>query len=75
MGHPTVVHEAEDGAANREEKIEIRQFSPHHQRDGRRRTVTLLEARLGQQRPGKAMGEIIGHNALSIPPTYSDGNP
>ena len=69
MGHPTVVHEAEDRAAEREEKIQIWQFGPHHQRDGCRRTVPLLQARLGQQRPGKAMGEIICHNSLSILPT------
>ena len=67
MGHPTVVHEAEDGAAEGEEKIQIRQFGPHHQRDGRRRTVTLLEACLGQQRSGKAMGKIIRHHSLSVP--------
>jgi hypothetical protein len=69
MGHPPVVHEAEDRATERKEKIQIWQFGPHHQRDGRRRPVSLLEARLGQQRPGKAMGEIIGHNFLSISPT------
>ena len=74
MGHSPVVHEAENGAAEREEKIQIQQFGPHHQRDGRRRTVPLLEARLGQQGPGKAMGEIICHTSLSIPPTYSDDN-
>jgi hypothetical protein len=68
MGHPPVVHEAEDGAAEREEKIQIRQFGPHYQRHRRRRTVSLLEARLGQQRPSQAMGEIIRHNALSVPP-------
>ncbi len=67
MGHPTVVHEAEDRAAEREEKIQIRQFGPHHQRDGRRRTVPLLEACLGQQSAGKAMGEIIRHRSLSVP--------
>jgi hypothetical protein len=70
MGHPAVVHEAEDGAAEREEKIQIRQFGPHHQRDGRRGTVPLLEAGLGQQRSGKAMGEIIRHPFLSVPHTW-----
>jgi hypothetical protein len=69
MGHPPVVHEAEDGAAEPEEKIQIRQFGPHDQRHRRRRTVPLLEAHLGQQRPGQAMGEIIRHNAQPVPPT------
>jgi hypothetical protein len=47
MGHPPVVHKAEDGTAERKERIEIRQFGPHDQRDGRRRSVALLQARLG----------------------------
>jgi hypothetical protein len=48
MGHPPVVYKAEDGTAEREEKIEIRQFGPYYQCDGRRRPITLPEARLGQ---------------------------
>ena len=66
MGHPPVVHEAEDGTAERKERIEIRQFSPYDQRDGRRPPIALLQARLGQQRSGKTMGQIIGHTSLSI---------
>ena len=68
MGHTSVMHEAEDGTAERKERIEIRQFGPHDQCDGRRRPVALLQARLGEQRSGKAMGQIIGHTSLSIPP-------
>jgi hypothetical protein len=75
MGHAPVVHEAEDGAAEREETIQIRQFGSNHQRDGRRRPVPLLEARLGQQRPGQAMGQIIGHPSLSLLPTSCEGKP
>jgi hypothetical protein len=69
MGHPAMVHKAQDGTAERKERIQIRQFGPHHQRDGRRRPVALLQARLGEQRSGKAMGQIIGHHSLSILPT------
>jgi hypothetical protein len=64
MGHPPVMHEAVDGAAKPEEEIQIRQFGPYHQRDGRCRTVPLLQASLGQQSSGKAMGEIIRHTSL-----------
>jgi hypothetical protein len=63
------MYEAEDRAAEREEKIQIRQFGPYHQRDGCRRPVPLLQARLGQQRPSKAMGQIIGHTSLSVLPS------
>jgi hypothetical protein len=72
MGHPTVVHEAEDGATEGEENIQTRQFGPHHQRDGRRRTVSLLQAGLGQQGAGKAMGKIIRHPFLSVLHTLTD---
>ena len=65
----TALEEVIVTARKREENIQIWQFGPHHQRDGCRRTVPLLQARLGQQRPGKAMGEIICHNSLSILPT------
>jgi hypothetical protein len=30
MGHPPVVHKIQDRAAEREEKIQIRQFGPHY---------------------------------------------
>jgi hypothetical protein len=71
MGHASVVHEAEDRAAEREEKIQIRQFGPDHQRNGRRGAVPLLEAGLGQQRAGQAMGEIICHPFLFVPHTVN----
>ena len=62
MGHPPVVHEAEDRAAEHEEKIQIWQLGPYHQRHGRRRTITLLEARLGQQRRGgQNPSEVVGY--------------
>jgi hypothetical protein len=47
MGQSPVAHEAEDGTTERKERIEIRQFGPHDQRDGRRWPVALLQAHLG----------------------------